>query len=47
MVIIDQSVGFMGGIDLCWARFDTNDHFISDEAVCDEEKKETLFYYPG
>lgn len=30
MVIIDQTVGYVGGIDLCWGRYDTNQHSLSD-----------------
>ena len=28
LVIIDQMIGYVGGLDLCWGRFDTNDHPI-------------------
>ncbi|CAH8828715.1 unnamed protein product [Trichobilharzia szidati] len=30
MVAIDQSVVFLGGIDLCFGRWDTNDHRLQD-----------------
>ena len=26
LVIIDQIIGYVGGLDLCWGRWDTNDH---------------------
>ncbi|KAL7718357.1 phospholipase D [Entamoeba marina] len=29
LMIIDQSVGFMGGIDVCGGRFDNSQHYIS------------------
>ena len=32
LVIIDQKVAFMGGLDICHGRFDTHEHWISDEA---------------
>ena len=28
LVIIDQIIGYVGGLDLCWGRFDTNEHPI-------------------
>jgi phosphatidylserine/phosphatidylglycerophosphate/cardiolipin synthase-like enzyme len=31
VVIIDQRVGYVGGIDLCWGRYDSNEHKISEE----------------
>jgi phospholipase D1/2 len=30
MVVIDQRVGFMGGLDICYGRWDTPDHFMFD-----------------
>lgn len=30
MVIIDRKVVMMGGLDICWGRWDTNDHQIFD-----------------
>ena len=30
LVIIDQIIGYVGGIDLCWGRYDTNEHPISE-----------------
>ena len=26
LVVIDQRIGYVGGIDLCWGRFDVNEH---------------------
>ena len=28
LVIIDQVIGFVGGLDLCWGRYDNNQHLI-------------------
>jgi len=30
MVVVDQSVGFLGGLDLCYGRMDSNDHKLFD-----------------
>jgi len=30
MVIIDQRVAFMGGLDLCYGRWDTQKHLLND-----------------
>lgn len=32
LCIIDQSVAFLGGIDLCYGRYDTPDHVITDDS---------------
>jgi phospholipase D1/2 len=32
LCIVDQTVAFMGGIDLCYGRFDTPDHVIVDDS---------------
>ena len=42
LVIIDQIIGYVGGLDLCWGRYDTHDHPIY-EAPNDEQK----YYFPG
>ena len=31
LVIIDQKIAFVGGIDLCWGRYDSNKHPIVEE----------------
>ena len=31
MCIVDELFGFMGGIDLCYGRFDTNKHPLFDD----------------
>ena len=33
MVIIDQEVGFMGGLDICYGRWDTPDHRLVDPGL--------------
>jgi phospholipase D1/2 len=30
MVVIDQELAFTGGLDLCYARYDTNEHLLYD-----------------
>ena len=42
LVIIDQIIGYVGGLDLCWGRWDTHDHVIFEEK---NEKDE--YYFPG
>ena len=42
LVIIDQIIGYVGGLDLCWGRYDTHDHPIY-EAPNDEQS----YYFPG
>jgi len=42
LVIIDQRIAFVGGVDLCWGRYDTNSH-----PIVEEENKDKLYYYPG
>lgn len=39
MVIVDKSICFLGGLDLCWGRFDGNDHPLFNN------KEKTIF--PG
>ena len=31
MVVIDQKIGFMGGLDICYGRWDTPDHRLVEE----------------
>lgn len=31
MIIIDQSIGFLGGLDLCFGRMDNNNHYLFDD----------------
>lgn len=30
MVVIDQAYGFMGGLDICYGRWDTQKHPLTD-----------------
>ena len=39
LVIIDQMIGYVGGLDLCWGRYDNNFHPIT-------EPKNTFYYFP-
>ncbi|MCQ2816486.1 MAG: hypothetical protein MJ252_04380 [archaeon] len=40
LVIIDQAIAFVGGLDLCWGRYDTNDHPIIEPP---NDEREYLF----
>jgi phosphatidylserine/phosphatidylglycerophosphate/cardiolipin synthase-like enzyme len=42
IVIIDQKVGYVGGIDLCWGRFDNKNHLLSEEV-----KEDEVYLWPG
>lgn len=37
LCVIDQSIAFMGGIDLCYGRYDTPDHVLVDDSKVDFE----------
>ena len=41
IVIIDRIIGYVGGYDLCWGRYDTNSHPIFEEV-----NEENLYEYP-
>ena len=41
LVIIDQIIGYVGGLDLCWGRYDSNEHPIYEPP--NSEKK---YFYP-
>ncbi|KAL4487944.1 hypothetical protein ABPG72_022804 [Tetrahymena utriculariae] len=45
MVIIDQQIGYLGGLDLCYGRFDTQNHHLSDLPVAQES--EQFVFFPG
>lgn len=34
IVVIDQSLAFLGGIDLCYGRWDNNEHRLTDLGKC-------------
>lgn len=40
MIIIDQEVGFMGGLDLCYGRMDNQSHSIFDQSNYENFKNE-------
>ena len=42
LVIIDQKIAFVGGLDLCWGRYDTGKH-----PIVEEENSSHTYYYPG
>ena len=42
LVIIDQKVAFVGGLDLCWGRYDTNNH-----PIVEVERDDKTYNYPG
>ena len=42
LVIIDQKMAFVGGLDLCWGRYDSHKH-----PIVEEENLTHLYYYPG
>ncbi len=31
MVVVDQAIGFLGGLDLCYGRWDDNSHKLEDQ----------------
>ena len=37
VVVVDRSVAFVGGIDLCFGRWDTHDHPLTDNYSCHPE----------
>ena len=42
LVIIDQKIAFVGGLDLCWGRYDSHKH-----PIVEEENLSHQYYYPG
>ena len=42
LVIIDQKFAYVGGLDLCWGRWDTHDH-----PIYEPENDENKYYFPG
>lgn len=53
--LIDHTIGFLGGLDLCYGRWDTPDHVLSDDAPkpffngqeSDEELLQNTQMWPG
>lgn len=47
-VIIDQHIGFMGGLDICFGRMDNKDHLLFDFHLQQtQHEEEVLEYWPG
>ena len=44
LVIIDQSIAYIGGLDLCWGRFDTNEHPINEPR---DNSNDPKYLFPG
>ncbi|KAF8895434.1 hypothetical protein BD779DRAFT_1619102 [Infundibulicybe gibba] len=44
MCVIDQAIGFMGGLDLCFGRWDTAQHVLTDDVGDSSEQSEI---WPG
>ena len=42
LVIIDQIIGYVGGLDLCWGRWDTHQH-----PIYEEPNPEQKYNFPG
>ena len=42
LVIIDQIIAYVGGLDLCWGRWDTNAHQLVEESNSNQR-----YYWPG
>lgn len=47
MVVIDQKIGFLGGLDICFGRMDNQRHLLYDQPHYDQETREILFTFPG
>ena len=41
IVVVDQSYAFVGGIDLCYGRWDNSHHFLTDSPDTVDISKET------
>jgi phospholipase D1/2 len=42
IVIIDQKIGYVGGVDLCWGRYDNSEHKIFEEP-----NEKNIYFWPG
>jgi phospholipase D1/2 len=42
LVVIDQIIGYVGGLDLCWGRYDTHDH-----PIYEAPNEQQNYYFPG
>ncbi|KAF8208791.1 hypothetical protein K438DRAFT_1667027 [Mycena galopus ATCC 62051] len=45
MCVIDQTIAFMGGLDLCFGRWDTPQHVIIDDVDADDSEQSEI--WPG
>lgn len=45
IIIIDQKKGYLGGVDLCWGRFDNNSHLLTE--IKNSETSQTNHIWPG
>jgi phospholipase D1/2 len=45
MIVIDQLVGFLGGLDLCYGRWDTSAHALVD--LQHRNSKGEISVWPG
>ena len=41
-MIIDQTKGYLGGVDLCWGRYDNHSH-----KLIEEENSNETYFWPG
>ena len=44
LVIIDQLIGYVGGLDLCWGRYDKNSHPIQEPS---QKVDSPEYFFPG
>ena len=42
LVIIDQQYAYVGGLDLCWGRYDNHSH-----PIIEPNNEENVYYFPG
>lgn len=47
MVVIDQKIGFLGGLDLCFGRMDTQDHNLFDKSLFESGDQPKREFFPG
>ena len=45
MVVIDQQVAYIGGLDICYGRFDTNQHNLVD--LPEKIGNHSVMMFPG
>ena len=48
MVVVDEKIGFMGGLDLCYGRMDNSNHEIFDSSYESTYQTQSIReYWPG